>query len=482
MSNKAQQTNLNIRELKAFMGHIVANNRYLQERGKTPVAVNLVGESGIGKTSAVLQLAKEMQMNYVKLNLAQIEELGDLVGFPVRQFQLCKAGSAKSVQKTQTSKVKKTVEQTVTVMEMQEVEDFEVRTEKKPVLVGGKMVMKDIEVRVPVKVQREVPVEKIMPVEVEEDVIQTVEATDAGECLWIDEQAVEEYTKRGYAFTGEKRMSYCPPEWIANKTGGGFLLLDDFNRADVRLLQAAMEICDRQEYISWKLPKDWHVILTSNPDDGTYLVNSMDVAQQTRFLNINLKSDVEVWAEWAEINGIDSRCINFLLLHPEMITTRTNPRSITTFFNSISSIQDFAKDLPMIQMIGEGSVGGEFTTAFNLFINNRLDKLISPHVILTHDDHDYVLKEMSKTIGKDGDYRADIASVLTTRIINYSLVYAENNSITQKIIDRIINLVVAEEVLTDDLKYVLVKRIHNGNKAKFQKILANKTVTEISLK
>ena len=37
----------------------------------------------------LIQLAKEIGINhFVKLNLAQIEELGDLVGFPIRQFEM----------------------------------------------------------------------------------------------------------------------------------------------------------------------------------------------------------------------------------------------------------------------------------------------------------------------------------------------------------------------------------------------------------
>ena len=90
------QVNLNIDELNGFVNHIIKNNRFLQEQGKNPVAVEVVGESGIGKTSAVLDLAKENELDFVKLNLAQIEELGDLVGFPVRQFQMYKE---KQVQK-----------------------------------------------------------------------------------------------------------------------------------------------------------------------------------------------------------------------------------------------------------------------------------------------------------------------------------------------------------------------------------------------
>jgi hypothetical protein len=88
--NTHTEVSLNIKEAKQFLKHIINNNRYLQAQGKPPVAVEVVGDSGIGKTSTILQLAKETNLNFVKLNLAQIEELGDLVGFPIRQFEVCK--------------------------------------------------------------------------------------------------------------------------------------------------------------------------------------------------------------------------------------------------------------------------------------------------------------------------------------------------------------------------------------------------------
>lgn len=254
---KVQQVNLNIDELKGFLTHIVNNNRFLQQTGKPPAAVEIQGESGIGKTSSAMQLANELKLNYVKLNLAQIEELGDLVGFPVRQFQLCKVGAittkieAKQPEMVPVKKmVKKMQKQMVTVMEEREVDDFEIKIAKKQVLVDGKFVTKDIETKVPIKVRKDVPVEKEMEIEVEvEETVMEAQtpATNsapisADGCQWVDEQAVEEYLKLGYSFTGEKRMSYCPPEWIANKTGGGFLILDDWNRADIRFIQAVMEL------------------------------------------------------------------------------------------------------------------------------------------------------------------------------------------------------------------------------------------------
>jgi hypothetical protein len=391
---KHAEVSLNIKEAKQFLKHIINNNRYLQIQGKLPVAVEVVGDSGIGKTSTILQLAKETDLNFVKLNLAQIEELGDLVGFPIRQFEVCKTNN---------------------------------------------------------------------------------------DCLWIDEHAVEEYTKQGYKFTGLNRMSYCPPEWISGKTNGGILLLDDWNRADVRFIQAVMELIDRQQYISWTLPKDWHIILTSNPDNGDYLVNSIDSAQKTRFITVNLKFDINCWSEWAEDATVDSRCINFLLKHPELVSTNTNSRSITTFFNSISSLNSFDSELGLIQMIGEGSVGPEFTTMFTMFINNKLDKIISPETIMTHESEEYVLNTLKGIIGKGDKYRADLASILSTRIVNFSSYYAKNNKVEKPYIDRLAFLM-NEELFAMDLKYKIIKTIYNNNPSAFKSLMLNKTLIQFLTK
>lgn len=50
-----------------------------------------------GKTSAILQLAEELDLKCVKLSLSQIEEIGDLVGFPCKEYEVEKEGSLKWV-------------------------------------------------------------------------------------------------------------------------------------------------------------------------------------------------------------------------------------------------------------------------------------------------------------------------------------------------------------------------------------------------
>ena len=387
------QTQLNVEELKNFIKHMVKNNQHIQSEGKVPVAINIEGDAGLGKTSAIMQLGSELEMEVVKLNLSQLEELGDLVGFPVKEFQ-----------------------------------------------------------------------------------IQNKE----GKTTWINESQINAASAKGYKVIS-KRMSHAAPEWIEGKGEGGFLILDDYTRADARFMQATMEILDRQEYVSWKLPKNWHVILTTNPDNGDYNVTSLDVAQKTRFISVELKYDSDVWAKWAEHANIDGRCINFMLMHPELVTQKVNPRSITTFFNAISSVEKFDEKLPLIQMIGEGSVGVDFSSMFTMFINNKLDKIIMPKDILEKDEQ-YVLNTLINAVGQDDDFRADISSVIATRVINYSLALAEKGGIGQPIIDRLSLLSTECDAFTDDLKYYMVKEIVNGNKPKFQKMMMNQKVVKMAVK
>lgn len=387
------QVLLNVEEMKDFISHMVENNQYIQTQGKIPVAINIEGDAGLGKTSAIMQLGKEMNMQVVKLNLSQLEELGDLVGFPVKEFEI---------------------------------------------------------------------------------------QNQEGKTMWINEAQIDAAVKKGYKVIG-KRMSHAAPEWIQGKGEGGFLILDDYTRADHRFMQATMEILDRQEYVSWKLPKNWHVILTTNPDNGDYNVTSLDVAQKTRFISVGLKYDKSVWAKWAETAGIDGRCINFMLMHPELVTQSVNPRAVTTFFNAISSFKNFNQRLPMIQMIGEGSVGVDFSSMFTMFINNQLDRIISPEDILTKDEQ-YVMNALTSAVTVGEEFRADISSVIATRLVNYSLLHAETNPVSDQMANRLIKLITDCNAFTDDLKYYMVKEIVNGNKVKFAKLMMNNEVVKMAVK
>ena len=378
-----------IKELSEVINHIISNNQILQENGKMPIALEIQGESGIGKTSVVIQIAEELGLEVVKINLAQIEDPGDLAGFPLRQVEY-------------------------------NMED--------------------------------------------------------GSSMWVDEFNIKHMLEtHSLKPTGRSRTAYCPPKWVDSESKGGILLLDDWNRGDGRMLQAVMELIDRQEYSGWKLPKNWHIILTSNPDNGEYLVNSIDNAQRTRFITVNLAFDVKEWAYWADRVGVDSRCINFLLLNPELASQGSNSRTITTFFNSISCIEEFSKKLLLIQTLGEGSVGLEFASVFTSFVHNKLDQLIGAQNIMEMDEA-YVFRTLKSLIGTGDDYRADIASTLGLRLKNYLILY--KGSFSKPMQERLMALL-NSDVFTVDIIYNMMLGIFEVRQKDIMPLLSHPKVINL---
>jgi len=147
-----------------------------------------------------------------------------------------------------------------------------------------------------------------------------------------------------------------------------------------------------------------------------------------------MKANVDIWAsEFAEAYGIDGRAINFMLKHPEIIEgavekdkdghtlAKGNLRIWTKYFDSISGIPDFSKDLDLIMNLGMGSLPNEHITLFVTFIKNGLDKLATPYQLLTN-DVDWSIKELKGVIKDGKEKRQDIAAIMTKRLLNYALV------------------------------------------------------------
>ena len=404
---------LTLEEVRPIIKYIIKNNEDLQLNGQLPIAVNICGEAGIGKTSIIEQIAQEINANFVKLNLSQISEPSDLVGWPIKEHYVC----------------------------------------------------------------RTIPDDPNNP-----------DGLVNSECRWITAELIEAYAKAGWEITDETRMGYAIPAWLKglDENRPTIFLLDDFSRATPAILQAVMEITCRQEYISWKLPPRSSVILSTNPDNGDYSVSSFDEAQATRFVTFNVKFSANGWAKWAERQHIDGRAINFLLTyHHELMDksvakqSKINARNFTMFSNIISGIKDWSKpeNLASILQIASGCfldeddiVGGLFTT----FIANKLDKLLPPED-LVQKDWDYVKNVLENQLYDGDKYRADIASVITTRFVNYSLVYlSKTGSKTDLITDRIINLVYNNKLLlTEDLIFSLVKTLNKKYPGKCNKLLLN---------
>ena len=79
---------MTLNEFKEVFSYLLDNNKHLEDSNLRPIAVGVEGEAGIGKTSLIEDIAKERGMTLCKVNLAQLEEIGDLVGMPMKECEV----------------------------------------------------------------------------------------------------------------------------------------------------------------------------------------------------------------------------------------------------------------------------------------------------------------------------------------------------------------------------------------------------------
>lgn len=423
MSNTA----ISMAQVKNLINYTIDNNIKLQEKGKMPISIGLEASAGIGKTSIVEEIAKDRGMNYVILSLSELDEAGDLIGFPLKEYEV---------------QVAKKVKQQDGTVKMQ-----------------------------------------VMP-----------------ETIWVNDKQLES-VPAGFLYrqTGKTRMGYAKPAWVPEYCENGTLVnLDDFSRANQQLLQATMRLVDRQCYTSWSLPEKTTLVLTSNSDNGEYNVNGLDEAQKTRFMNYEVNWDEGTWSQWAERDGIDGRCINFVMSYSNELFNADaegnricNPRSFTMFARMISGIDDWDKsdNLAFINTIAKGCFkdeAGRFSNMFTAFLRNKMHLLIQPKKMLLGDWKE-VKDILEKTVyDSDDKPRPDIASLLERRFSNFVCAWLSSDDKTpiQKVIDRILDFINNEDkggkmLFSKDLFYHMIKTITSDNKRQTNKLLFEPQIAKI---
>lgn len=389
---------MKIQEAKTIINYLLDNNLELVKNNQNKITIGLEGSHGIGKTAILKEIADERNAKYIRIELGSLEEIGDLVGLPCKEYHMLSPDN---------------------------------------------------------------------------------------EIVWVNEKLLNEYISLGYRVDKNclPRMNYAIPSWVPNDPEQEVLLvLDDYSRGNSLFMQAIMSLIQFGEYISWKLPNKTHLLLTSNEDNGDYNVTTLDNAQQSRLINFKLEFDHEQYSKWMDKNNLKSEAINFMLLNPEIFTTsnKVNARSYTMFTNAISGIKNFntVENLSMINTIAKGCFGEDSNIGdlFITFVHNKLDKLISPKEIL-FDSKDIIFNKLENCLIQDGEYRTDIASVLTIRLINYienlnKLKSEEVNNILTRIEELI---TYPKTLLTEDLIFNLIKRMNNmpNFRNKYNKLLIN---------
>ena len=80
-------------ETYTLLTKIVKANDEIMKNGGNPISVSLIGERGIGKTTLCRDLANDLGRDLYKLNLAQLTEPSELIGYYSKEYEVVNAKS-----------------------------------------------------------------------------------------------------------------------------------------------------------------------------------------------------------------------------------------------------------------------------------------------------------------------------------------------------------------------------------------------------
>ena len=370
-------------KVKDILTFTIDNNNRLQEEGGTPIAIGLEASAGVGKTSVVEQVAKERNMTFAKINLHEMEEAGDLIGFPMKEYE-CQ------------------------MMMRKKKEDgtFAVTVASQPVWLNEKQL--DNNTNPNIRYQQ----------------------TGKTRMSYAKPSWVPEYNENGticllddYVRANPQLLQACMDLILEQKYVSWSLpkkttIVLTNNPDDGTNNVNSLDEAQRTRFVNF----------TVNFDLDAWSRWAESVKLDGRCINFVMSYSEELFKADEEGNRI------------------CNPRSFVMFANMIAGIKDWdkAENLEFISLIAKGCFkddGGRFSSMFTSFIRNKMHLIIQPKDMLEQ-SWDTVKKKLEETLfDQDGSYRPDIASLLERRFSNYINAWLDSDQKTpiSKVKDRILD-------------------------------------------
>jgi len=300
--------------------------------------------------------------------------------------------------------------------------------------------------------------------------------------IWVPEEVHQSWLKDGWEImpSAGVRTMYAPPDWVPAEAGPSILLLDDWNRASVRIIKGIMQLLQNYGMVSWKLPPGCNIVLTANPDEQDYLVTSIDNAILTRIRSITLKHDAKEWAIWAQADNLDPRGINFLLRYPEMMigNARTNPRTLAQCFRDMRRIPELKskEDQMRFKTMAMSLLDEETVSSLIVFMERDVELIIEPDQILAGQDWQWIEGHVAKLMGSR-EKRVDVLGVICDRLFAHLVqpgTKADETSV--KNFQRFLTM----DDIPEDLRHNLCMRLSRvKNQKDHQWILRNEKLTKL---
>jgi len=170
--------------------------------------------------------------------------------------------------------------------------------------------------------------------------------------------------------------TFLPPEFLPREPGaGGFLLIEEINRAPRYMQACCLELLTSRRLNSYVLPENWLPVACINPKAEGYHVDLLDAALMSRFMKIEVCAAVEPWTAWARANGIHSKIIEYIEGVPHALDESqggSNPRSWTYASRALlaADAELLERSPDTIVTALNGIIGPVHTTALLQLVSN----------------------------------------------------------------------------------------------------------------
>ena len=200
--------------------------------------------------------------------------------------------------------------------------------------------------------------------------------------LVLDLSLMEPPDLTGLPFLREGRTFYAPPASFPTE-GAGLLAFEELNRCQHYMMAPCLQLLTDRRLNAYELPSGWQTLGSVNPEEAEYVVNRMDDALRSRFVQIEVVPDPIQWTGWAETVGmIAPQIINFVRLTPKIFDDPiSNPRAWTYASRLLNQWEQGNYPRTTLKASLEGICGPKWAAAFLEFYHNERAPLTAEAVL-----------------------------------------------------------------------------------------------------
>lgn len=238
----------------------------------------------------------------------------------------------------------------------------------------------------------------------------------------------------GIPVTYEDKTVWTKPIWLdrmLNTEKRCLLFLDELNRAQVDVKNAALQLVLDKAIHQHILPKNTLIVAAINPSDsdGNYQVDDLDTALLDRFLLIDAEADVKDWVDYGKEKGLNKVVLDFIAKNPKFLYNKDNEKYATPrSWEMVSKYVDNFKNIPGELQINilTGKLGASTAAKFKIFYDNFKNQVTVDDVLKVVNDKDF--KATTNDIKKLIDKLENIEQVeLFNNIFDYAFKNIDTN-------------------------------------------------------